>query len=268
MAAGVSTASFFSRMNSEDSVRFLARNGVARMEVFLDTYSEYEADFAHLLRERAEDAQIVSVHAMSSQFEPQLFSLSARQRAEAWKLFEKVLNTARVVGANHYVMHGPALLFGALRNVNLRSIGPIAAQLADKAGDYGVKLCWENVSWCMFNRPEFVPGLLEHCDHDNLYFTFDIKQAVRTGLDPFDFLSAIGHRLAHVHILDYRLDEKTGKVTGLCLPGEGTFDFARLADYLRGIHYQGDCMIETYSDLYETETDVLRCFEKMKAVLG
>ena len=258
---GISTASLFSRLENEDAVAFIGQSGISHCEVFLETYREYEEDFAHIIRERvdAHQMQVVSVHAMSQQFEPQLFSLSQRQKDDAFCLYRQVLRAGQIMGASHYVLHGPALVMG--NKVNARFAKHWACEairLAQCAQDYGIRLCWENVSWCAFNVPDFADWILEADMHDHLRFTFDVKQAIRSGYDPFLYLEKMGNRLDNVHLCDYRLDEK-GEFVGLAMPGKGDFDFERLGQCLKAMHYQGDCMLEVYSSLYDDIDELIQC---------
>lgn len=270
MGIGVSTACFYSKMLTEQSVAFLASKGIQTIEVFLDTFFEYRNDFARELRNITEqyDAQIVSVHPMSQQFEPQLFSLSLRQKEEAWQTYEQILQSARVMGATKYVMHGPALLMGALKNANMQRIVPIIDSLAELALQYSVKLCWENVSWCLCNRPEFVSSLKEQSQSENLYFTLDIKQAARAQKSPFDFLNTMSDRLAHVHLSDYcsTIQEDGTLQFKTCLPGEGEFDFARLKTELNMVNFQGDCMLEVYSDTFSSKEQITQSYTYLKNI--
>ena len=264
MQIGISTACFYARMFTEEAVAYIGETGCPICEVFMDSYSEYERDFAELFANTAAQygMRIVSVHAMSAQFEPQLFSLGERQRQDAQKLYRKVLEAGRRMGAARYVFHGPALLRGALKNADISRIGAMTAQLADMAADYGIKLCWENVSWCLFNHPSFAAEILEACPSDNLFFTLDIKQALRAGHDPFAFLSAMGRKVAHVHLYDYAYDAQ-GKLS-LLMPGQGVFDFARLSGELQKLGYAGDVVLEVYSDGYEDLQDVRQSWRLLK----
>ncbi len=266
MQIGISTAAFYSRAVTEDALVSIRALGARACEVFLDSYCEYEPEFGTLLAARAEELglSIRSIHAMATQFEPQLFSLSKRQREDAWMLYEKVLAQGRRLGAKKYVMHGPATMRGALRNSHLQRIGPILSDLADLAGQYGLRLCYENVSWCMFNHPGFVSELLHYCHSSNLGFTLDIKQAARSGYDPFEYLHAMGERVSNVHLCDYTRGEEG---LTLSMPGRGSFDFARLSRELRAVGYAGDAMIEPYSDLYGDVQELGDCLKAMRELM-
>ena len=85
MQVGISTASFFNRLEVEDALVDLSSHGVRLCEVFLDTYSEYEPSYIDLLARRlaGRSLSVYSVHRMGTQFEPQLFSIQERQRNDA-----------------------------------------------------------------------------------------------------------------------------------------------------------------------------------------
>lgn len=267
MEIGISTAAFYARLVTEDALAAISRLGATVCEVFLDSYCEYEPDFGKLLKGRVDELglKVSSIHAMSQQFEPQLFSLSVRQRQDAFKLFEKVLRQGQLLGAKILVFHGPARLRGAIRNAQFKRIGPIASDLADMAKEYGLRLCWENVSWCLFSHPDFVAGMLPYITSDNIGFTLDIKQAVRSGHDPFEYLKAMGDRLCHVHLCDCDL---TKPDFGLSLPGRGAFDFEKLFSTLKASGYNGAAIIEPYSDLYQNIEELGESLSLMRKLLN
>ena len=256
MRVGISTASFYNRYMIEDLPALYAQWGVKNAEYFLNSFCEYEPDFVELLAERTEENGITvcSVHPMSSMFEAQLFSLHPRQQQDAFRIYEKVLMAAKRLGAGRYCMHGAAHLSGAAKNLEIIRIAPVFDELCAMADSYGVRLTLENVSWAFFHEPEFGLRLLNAMKRDSLRFTLDIKQAVRSGTDPFLFAETLGERIDAVHCCDYRLEN--GKMRYL-LPPKGGFDFGGLVTALREKGFDGDVLLEVYSDTY-TETDELR----------
>ncbi len=224
---------------------------------------EYDEAFFPVLREALGDMKVHSVHGMSAQFEPQLFSLSARQKAGALKVFRDTLAQGRRLGASYYVMHGPMLNGGSAKNIAYARVAPIIADIARVCKEEGLLLAWENVSWCLFNRPEFIAGIREYADHPDLYFTLDLKQAARTGADPFDFLEAMGDRCVNVHLCDYT---RTADGVALGLPGRRSFDFARLFAALESNGYTGPAIVEVYSDAYESYEELFQSARALEQV--
>ena len=249
MEIGLSTASYFQKMQIEDAIPDIGAHGVHVCEVFLNTFCEYEPPFVELLAERLSEANIrvFSVHPMSMQFEPQLFSIHPRQRADALTIFERVLSAGKRLGATCYVMHGPARLFGGVKNIELARIAPIFVDLADRAAKYGIQLTLENVSWCVFNEPEFgarlqamTGGVIKH--------TLDVKQAVRSGFDPMDYIRAVGEHIVNVHLCDATRLPSGG--VRYDMPGFGEYDFVGMLNLLGEKGYSGPAFIEVYSDMY------------------
>lgn len=249
-------------MYPEDAVDFISAAGCRLCEIFLNTFSEYEPDFAELLKEKLtfNDLSAFSVHPMGTQFEPQLFSTCRRQQQDAVRIFEKILMTAKHLGAKYYIMHGPASMRGSVKNMQFERIGPVAAELCEIAASYGITLSWENVSWCLFDSPEFAGRILEHSKTDKLTFTLDIKQAVRSGYSPFDYMEAMNGKLANVHLCDYT---ESGGLK-LKIPGKGEFDFQLMRSRLEEITYRGPVMLEVYSDLYGDLNELKSSYEYIR----
>lgn len=249
MEIGLSTASYFQKMQIEDAIPDIGAHGVPVCEVFLNTFCEYEPPFVELLAERlnAANVKVFSVHPMSMQFEPQLFSIHPRQREDALTIYERVLSAGKRLGARYYVMHGPARLFGGVKNIELARIAPIFVDLADRAAKYGIQLTLENVSWCVFNEPEF-GARLQAMTRGEIKHTLDVKQAVRSGFDPMDFIRAVGEHIVNVHLCDATRLPSGG--VRYDMPGFGEYDFVAMLNLLGEKGYNGPAFIEVYSDMY------------------
>ncbi len=252
MEVGISTASYFNKMQIEDAVLDIGTHHVPLCEVFLNSFSEYESEFVDMLAGRMQSAGLkaFSIHPMSMQYEPQLFSIHPRQRGDAWKLYEQVLKDGQTLGATHYVMHGPARLFGGVKNISLTRIAPILVELAEMARGYGIQLTLENVSWCIFNQPDFGARLLDEIGTEIIRFTLDVKQAIRSGYDPVDYIKTVGDYIVNVHLCDAtRLPNGT---TRYDMPGFGEYNFEKMFAHLAEHQYSGPAFIEVYSDMYDS----------------
>ncbi len=262
MEIGLSTASYFNKMQIEDAVLDIGAHGVRLCEVFLNTFSEYEPSFVDLLAERLIESnlRVFSVHPMSMQYEPQLFSIHPRQRADALKLYERVLSAGKRLGASCYVMHGPARLFGGVKNIELIRIAPILVDLTALAADYGIQLTLENVSWCIFNEPEFGVRLRD-ITGGSIRHTLDIKQALRSGYEPEDYIRAIGEQIVNVHLCDATKLPAGG--VKYVMPGFGGCDFTEMFRLLSEKGYNGPAFVEVYSDMY---SDLSQLYESLSLV--
>ena len=268
MNIGISTASIFNKAMTEDIPAMLAPVGCHVIEVFLNTFSEYRPDFVRLVRKRVDDAglDVYSVHPMSNQFEAQLFSIHPRQKADAFSVYRDVLNAGSLLGATHYVMHGSPHLGGTAKNLEMERITPIFQELLDVAAEYNITLCLENVSWCFFHAPAFGEELKRRLGDHRLKFVLDIKQAIRSGEDPFAFVVAVGEDLENWHICDYAFD-KTGKLS-LKMPGKGQFDFLTLGKAMIEKGYAGPAFIEVYSDMYTDLGELKASYDYLNSVLS
>lgn len=260
MKIGVSTASLFCKMPLEEVFETIKSFGTELVEVFLDSYSEYDEDFARLLRCRMMENNLraFSVHPLGTQFESQLFSIHDRQKADAVKVFEKVLRAGQILGASCYVMHGPAHLSGVAKNLQMERIIAVMNELMDIADGYGIQLALENVSYCVYHEPKFGRLLADGIGGHRLKFVLDIKQAVRIGVSPFEIIDAVGEDIINVHLCDYAIK---GERIDLRMPGEGEFDFARFIKVLKDKGYKGNMFIEVYSDMYKNFDELRKSYQ-------
>lgn len=259
MKLGISTAAFYGRWETEEAARVIASLPVDCAEVFLQSAGEYEKPFARLVKENLGCIPCTSMHPSGILFENQMFGRSARQRQEAYDLFERALDAAQILGAQCYVYHGrntaqlKPLPFHLQANIDM--IGCMN-ELASKRG---LAIAWENVFWCQLTTCERVIAVREACPEAR--FTLDIKQAMRAGEDPCAMAQAMGDALLNVHACDW---DGQGK---LCLPGEGVFDFGRFAGVLHDMGYDGPVIVEPYLALIGSDEALHASLEYMKQIL-
>lgn len=270
MKVGISTASLFNKAETYEAPALFKSMGVDTMEVFLNTFSEYEPAYVSLIHEQAERVgmEIYSIHPLSVQFEAQLFSHHTGQKADAMALYRKVLAAGRMLGATRYTMHGALQLSGGAgmtRNHRVQKLADTLNELVDVAETYGIQLCAENVSWCFYSRPEMAVALREKLGAGKLKFVLDVKQAVRAGQDPFAFIEAVGEDIETVHLCDYAHEDGVLK---LKMPGEGEFDFARMKRELEKKGSSAQAYIEVYSDMYRDFEELQQSFQKIKTILA
>ena len=110
MQTGISTASLFGRFHTEDGLEFLQKNNVQTTEVFLESYSEYTKEFGKLLKSVKGDMPVHSIHTLTTQFEPTLYSLNDRAMADSYKLLENTLQCAKEIDAKTIIVCDRGLL--------------------------------------------------------------------------------------------------------------------------------------------------------------
>ncbi len=256
MRVGISTATFFQKVLTEDSFSVIQRCGADLCEVFLTTFCEYEREFAHLLKERKGEVEVYSVHSLNTEFEPQLFNAATRTREDAEKMFKKVCEAGQVIGAKHYTFHGQARLkrgvyfdpqFTARRMVELNAI----------SNEYGIELCFENVHWASFNTPDFYREMSKVAKVSSV---LDIKQARQSGYDWREYVDAMGDSIKNVHVSDV----KDGEIT---MVGKGEFPFEELVARLKDKGVDCPLIIEQYAKNYDGYDEVARSVEYLKNIV-
>lgn len=249
MQVGISTASLFIRKNTEDALEFLAKNSVDTAEVFLESYCEYNEQFGKLLKSVQGNTSVHSVHVLTTQFEPQLYSVNERAKSDSFKILDGVLDCANQIGAKNYTFHGVARLKRIPYNIDFSRVGKITQELIDKCKSRGVSLAYENVHWAYYNYVGFFTELKKHVK--GLKATLDVKQARQSNLDYRELIKEMGRDLVTVHLSDV---DKEGK---MCLPGRGVTDFKELFSRLNDVGFNGSAIIEAYQSDYGHEKELL-----------
>ncbi|WP_333510403.1 sugar phosphate isomerase/epimerase [Thermoanaerobacterium saccharolyticum] len=262
MEVGISTACFYPDYLTEETIPIIGNMGIKKVEVFLESYSEYDENFCKAMRYDLDryGIEVNSVHAIGTQFEPQLFSATERQRNDASKMLIKVLKAAKILKAKIYVFHGPPVKKDTTPNIDFDKIAKHVDYIADTSEEYGIKFSWENVYWCWFSYPEFATSIRQAVKSKNVYFTLDIKQAMKSNKDPFEYLKAMGNKLVNIHLCDY------DDYGNLYLPGRGSFDFVKLNRELKKLDYNGSIIMEVYRSNYKDIDDLKEGIEYLKSI--
>ncbi len=262
MEIGVSTASLFMRRNNVEALRLFQSLGVSCAEVFLTTYRQYTAEYGRLLLQEKGNIRINSVHDLTSQFEPQLFSNHEEVLADAYQMLAGVLEVANLLGAPYYSFHGMTRAKRAERifeNDNFVNMAKHLERVAAFCQERGVTLCLENVEWSTYNRPSVFAEMRKALP--DLKGVLDIKQARISGYPYEQYLAEMGEHIAYVHLSDV---DENGK---MCLPGKGTFHFKTLFARLKDVGFDGALLIEAYAKDYEREEELKTSCEYLRSLL-
>ena len=258
MQLGMSTAAFYGRWETEEAAAQIAKLPLDCAEVFLQSDSEITAVFAQLVKKNLGGLACTSIHPLGS-YENHMAGRPHRQMHDAFEHFKRVLETGEALGAKTFVYHGrhTPQLSPLPWNLkwNIEAITPMC-ELAQRKG---MVIGWENVFWCQLTTPERV--LEARCALPQVRFTLDIKQAMRAGCNPIEFVHAMSEQLCNVHICDWHEDGK------LCLPGEGIFDFVALIKALRDVGYTGPVIMEPYLSLIKGDEALKRSIAFMRSIM-
>lgn len=241
MEIGVSTASLYP-LHIEDAFATVARLGIRAAEVFANAAVEAREPYLSQvcgIRDKY-GMKITSFHPFSSPMESVfLFSSYDRRIEEMMTLYEEFFGSMRIMGAKIFVLHGAILS-------NKCTVGHYLEQfrrLSDVARRFGVTVAQENVSYCMSGDLEFLKIMKRELG-DCANFVLDLKQARRSGKDPFEFIDALGESIVHCHLSDADSDKD-------CLPiGKGDFDFPLFIEKLLALGYDGAFIVELYRENY------------------
>ncbi len=256
MKTGISTASLFMRYHTEDALEFLSKNKVETAEIFLESYREYNSEFGKLLNGKKGNTEINSVHTLTTQFEPQLYSLNERAKEDSFELLKGTMECAKTLGAKYYTFHGQARFKISHKSTDYDRVGKITQEIIDAITPYGVTLAYENVHWCGYNHVGFFKEMKKRTH--GLKATLDIKQARQSGIDCKDLIEEMSSDIVTVHLSDV---DANGK---MCLPGRGVTDFETLFKRLHGVGFDGSLIMEVYADDYKREEELFSSLDYIK----
>lgn len=252
MEIGMSSACFYPEMDVENSVEIMKNLGFDCGELFLNSPSEFNEEFADILLEKTNlhNFNVVSIHGFSSFFEPYLFSEYERRRKDMRKYFTGLCKLGRKIGAESYTFHGMRMVdkHRILKEDLIKRYNEISYIAAENE----IKFSQENVSWCISSDMNFLSELKETIKNP-LYFTLDLKQANKAGKNPVDYIKLMNDKLINLHINDYDKDN-------VCLlPGEGEVNYREIFSKLKEVNYKGNAIIEVYRSNYENYSDLSDC---------
>ena len=254
MKIGISTASFCTRSETEDTLNLIQDMGFEVCEVFLTTFREYRKEFVDMLAERRKKIKIYSVHTLNQQFEPELFNKWQRTREDAEEFFREIIYACKTLDADYYTFHGLPRLKRTPYFIDYpwiaQRLNELNAELAN-AGSHA-KIAYENVHWTFFDNPGFLEKLSEYIDTP---VTLDIKQAMQSKHPLDEYLKVMKGKLVNVHICDWHEDGK------LAMPGKGIFDFTGFFRKLTEIGYDGPCLMELYAGNYNSYDEITESYE-------
>lgn len=258
MELGISTASFFTKVVTEDTFAYIKDMGADTSEVFLSSFCEHKGEILDKIVAN-KCVPVNSIHVMTTQYEPELFNRNPRACSDANLILDNVLVAGERLGAKYYTFHGPTVAKKINYNFDYDRLSRIVNGIIDKCKAHGITLSYETVHWTYFNTPEYFVELKKRCP--DLKGTLDIKQIMQAGLDWRDFVKVMGEDLSTVHLCDYDENRK------LYIPGRGKFDFVEFFRYLRDYGFDGAMMMEVYPEGYDNYEQLHSSFDYLRECL-
>ena len=176
MEIGISTATYFAKLPTEDTFEYIKEAGANICEVFMDTFSEYTPEFGRLFKENSEKygVKVYSVHASNLNYEPNLNNPTKRARDDSEVFYRQVLANGRLLNAKSYTYHGGTRLKRRQYTFDFEKLGKRIEELCGIAKEYGIDMSYETVHWAYFSYPEFFENLEKFSP--SVKCTLDIKQ--------------------------------------------------------------------------------------------
>ena len=256
MKLGTSTWVLNQRFGDEEAIRMIAAAGFDGIDWDFSPMASDDAvwnrddwrDYAHRLRKLADELGVSVLQAHAP------YPTAVGKEPHDTVMLERIrrsIEAASILGATHIVVHPMKHLdhvkFGKelfVRNMELyRALLPVGEQ-------WNVRICVENMnedspltgrivnSGC--GLPEEFCAMLDGLDSPWAAGCLDIGHAALSGVDPVDFIHALGQdrlHLLHVHDVDYIGDNHA-------LPYLEKLDWDAVTTALADIEYEGNFVFE------------------------
>lgn len=237
MIAGISSACFYP-LETEKAVAKLVNAGCPAIEIFLNAYCEVTPDFIAQLKGilAGSGTRVVALHPFSSGMEGMLFfSNYPRRFQDGLDLYKQYMNAALELGGRYIILHGAHKMAYPDLGLYTQRYGILHEEMKKMGG----MILHENVERSISREPALFELLSKQIPDAG--FVLDIKQAVRSGVDPLVMLKAMKGHIRHVHISDNSAEES-------CLPvGKGIMNFPLFLDMLRQYGFDEALILELYS---------------------
>ncbi len=256
MKVGISSASLFGRFHTEDAVQKLNELKVDTTEVFFETFSEYTKKFGKKIKKMKGDIDVHSIHTLTTQFEPTLYSQNDRAQKESFDLLEGTLSAGEIIGAKYYTFHGVARVKRVPMTIDFDRVGRITNDIITSCKKHDMALAYENVHWAYYNYIGFFSELKKRCP--DLKGTFDLKQARQSNINYREFIDEMKGDIVTAHLSDVKEDGK------MCLPGKGTVDFDEMFSRLRDVGFDGALILEVYKNDFERLEELMESYYYIK----
>lgn len=256
MFAGVSVACGYPEYPEITLAKF-CEMGIKKVEIFLNTHSESEPEYVRSLAAilKANGAQCVSLHPYTCTADTyMLYSGYERRTKDYIEYHKRYFEAMNILGAKYFILHGnkadhpDEVVFEGYR------------RLDEAAKSFGVKVLQENVCRCTTGELTQLVRMKKALG-DDVGFVLDTKQAVRKNLDPYDFVSALGSSIKHVHFSDH------GEKGDCLLPGQGDIDCHKFITALKGIGFKGGIMLELYRRNYGDYSELVKGLNYLQSII-
>lgn len=253
---GISSACLYPQL-TEDAVKLLAEHRVGVTEIFFNSFSELKSDYIGSLRRILIPAglSVEAIHPFTSIFEPLLlFSNYERRFEDSLDEYRRYFEAAQLLKCRRFILHGDR---AEKNTIDEREYFERFYKICECAKAYGVTVLQENCAIYRSRSTQFISNMIESLG-EYANFTFDVKQCLRAGVDPFEMLNVMGDKVRHVHLSD------SDETHDCLIPGKGNFDIKKLINRLKDIDFDGSVLIEVYRQNYLEENELFLGLDYIK----
>lgn len=261
---GISTACLYPT-ETEKAVADIAQLGIKDIEVHFSTFSELTDGYLKQLRKmmRHYGMRAQSIHPFYSVTESPMFFTEYNERrfADGLEIYKQYFHAAGKIDASYLVFHG-----GQKFGVNRCTISDDEYierynQIYECGQKFGITLLHENVYTHQCESIDFCRKMIEYLG-DKAQFTFDNKQARRSGYNPAEFATALNGHIRNIHISDFNTEHDC------LLPGKGIENFAAIKSAIGDDADKVCWNIEVYRDKFGELRDLELSAKYLKRILG
>lgn len=221
---GISTACLYPA-ETEKALESIALLGIKNIELHFSTFSELNDGYLKELLKMMKHygVRATSVHPFYCVLEsPMFFSeYNERRFADGLEIYKQYFHATARLDAEYLVFHG-----GQKQGVNRCTVSDDQYierynLIFECAKRFGVTLLHENVYTHKCEDIDFCRKMIEYLG-DKAQFTFDSKQARRSGYNSAEFAAALSGHICNIHISDFNAE------LDCLLPGKGIENFAAI----------------------------------------
>ena len=261
---GASTACYYPT-ETEQGLQKIAEAGIRDTEIHLGTFSELGKEYLKELGRVARyyGTQIHAVHPFYTVLESAMFFSDYHERriADGLEIYKQYFHATAYLGGKYLLFHGGSK-FGKTRCMVSDDEYMERYHLIFECGkSFGVTLLHENVYTHVAENIDFCRKMIEYLGDDAL-FTFDNKQARRSGYTSVEFAKALSGHIRHIHISDCDTDHDC------LLPGRGSEDFSAIQAALSGGDETACWLIEVYHEAFRSAGELKQSVSYLQSVLS
>lgn len=258
VVAGISTACMYP-MLTENALQTVCDLDIDCVEIFVNSDCELEESFVKQMKNTLDrtNTKCASLHPFTCGIEPMmLFTYYERRFYDMLEYYKKFFNAMNILGAKVFVLHGNK----PQNKFDDQTYFERFEGLYDLGKTFGVTVSHENVSRCTAGDLDFMVKM-KNALGDKANFTLDVKQAVRRGFSPYDFVKSLGKNIKHVHLSDH--NEKSDCI----LVGNGKLDFENFYSELKSVGFDGAIVLELYRNGFDKVDDLGENYKFIKKII-